>query len=233
MGSLAQKRGSEYCGIHPTVARNSVVMKGKAIPKVSGMKPSWLLERFGAWIYDLFMWPIEVTVARRWRRKLWAGVRGKVLEIGVGTGAGLYAHPPEAEVVAVDGAAGMLARAERRAARLGAKVEFVCADLHALPFPDASFEYVMGSFVLCTVRKPLGVLRELARVLRPGGELRLLEHVRPRSKWLARMLGLLAPHFAKRTWELLPKGGWEIVREENLDRWGLARLYIARLRDAD
>lgn len=74
------------------------------------------------------------------------------------TGAGLYAHPPEAQVVAVDGAAGMLAWAERRAARLGAKVEFVCDDLHALPFPDTSFDYVVGSFVLCTVRKPLGAL---------------------------------------------------------------------------
>lgn len=192
-----------------------------------------LFERFGAWFYDFSMWPIEVLRARKWRRRLWDGVRGRALEIGVGTGAGLPCHPPGVEVVGVDASAAMLARARRQAERLARKVELICADLHSLPFLDRSFDYVLGSFVFCSVGEPLTALRELARVLRPGGELRLLEHVRPRSDRFTRVLDVLAPHFSKRTWELLPQAGWEIVREEDLDRWGLVRLYIARLRDVD
>ena len=186
-----------------------------------------LWDRFGAWFYDFAMWPVETLGARRWRELLWRGVEGRVLEIAVGTGAGLLAHPPGVEVVGVDASAAMLARARRRAERLGKSVEFLQADLHRLPLPDGAFDYVVGSFVLCSLRDPVGVLAELARVLQPGGELRVLEHVRPRGKRFARALSLLAPHFAQPTWELFPQAGWELLEERDLDRYGLVRLYRA------
>ena len=186
-----------------------------------------LWQRFGAWFYDLAMWPLEVLAARRWREALWQGVEGKVLEIAVGTGAGFLAHPPGVEVVGVDASAAMLARAGRRAARLGLDVELVQADLLHLPFPDHGFDFVVGSFVLCSVYRPVAALGELRRVIRPGGELRLLEHVRPRGGRLAKLLSILAPHFAKTTWELFPHGGWELLEERDLDRPGMVRLYRA------
>jgi len=86
---------------------------------------------------------------------------------------------------------------------------------------------VVGSFVLCSLRDPVGALAELARVLRRGGELRVLEHVRPRGKRFARALSLLAPHFAQPTRELFPQAGWELLEERDLDRYGLVRLYRA------
>lgn len=187
-----------------------------------------LWARFGAWFYDLAMWPLEAGAARRWRRILWNGAQGQVLEIGIGSGAGLLACPPPARVVGVDKSAAMLARARRKAAKLGLHPQLVRGDLHRLPFADAEFDLVVGSFVLCSVTDPVGVLKELRRVLRPGGELRLLEHVRPRSPVLGRILSLFAPHFAKRTWELFPPGGWELIEERDLDRLGLVRLYRAR-----
>jgi len=150
-----------------------------------------------------------------------------VLEIAVGTGAGLLAHPPGAEVVGVDASAAMLARARRRAERLGRFVEFLQADLQRLPLPDGAFDFVVGSFVLCSLRDPVGALAELARVLRRGGELRVLEHVRPRGERFAKLVSILAPHFAKPTWELFPQAGWEIREEHDLDRYGLVRLYRA------
>lgn len=190
----------------------------------NGIRPWHLL---GAWFYDFSMWPVEVLGARRWREALWAGVEGRVLEIGVGTGAGILACPPGARVVAVDGNPGMLARAKRRAAMLGKPVEFLQADLHRLPLGDDSFDFVVGSFVLCSLRDPVVALAELARVLRPGGELRLLEHVRPRGKRFAKAFSILAPHFAKATWELFPQADWELREERDLDRFGLVRLYRA------
>ncbi len=182
----------------------------------------------GAAAYDLFMWPLEAVWGRRWRASLWEGVSGKVLEIGVGTGANLPFYPPGTRVVAVDLGGGMLTRARRRATRLGAGVELVRADVHALPFPDGSFEYVVGSFVLCSVREPVLALVEIRRVLSPSGEARLLEHVRPYDGGLGRILDLVAPHFAKRTWELFPQTGLEVISEECLDKRGLVRLYRLR-----
>jgi ubiquinone/menaquinone biosynthesis C-methylase UbiE len=189
---------------------------------------SW--ERFGAWFYDLAMWPVEWGGARRWRRALWEGVHGRVLEVGIGTGASLLAHPRAVQLVGVDRSAAALARAEAKAARLGLSPRLVRGDLHRLPFAAAEFDWVVGSFVLCSVARPVEALRELRRVLRPEGELRLLEHVRPRHPRLGRLLSLVAPHFAKRTWELFPQAGWEVVEERDLDRLGLIRLYRARAR---
>jgi len=131
-------------------------------------------------------------------------------------------------VMAVDLGVGMLARARRRAVALRRPVKFVRADVRSLPFADGSFDYVVGSFLFCSVDDPVPALREVRRVLAFGGEVRLLEHVRPRDERLGKVLDLLAPHFAKRTWELFPEAGFDIVREEELDSRGLVRLYWLR-----
>lgn len=185
------------------------------------------LERLGARLYDLMMGPVEAWAARPWRRRLWEGVRGKVLEVGIGTGANLPFHP-EAEVIGVDLSAGMLSRTRAKAQRLGRPVALLHADLHDLPFPDRFFDYIVGSFVFCSVADPIDGLRELRRVIRPEGEFRLLEHVRPRGAAWGYLLAHLAPHFAKRTLMLFPHAGWEIVWEEALVRSGLVRLIVAR-----
>ncbi len=182
-------------------------------------------EDIGALIYDLFMWPLEKGWGRKWRARLWEGISGRVLEIGVGTGANIPYYPANAEVVAVDVGAGMLARAGRKAAGLGRRVELVRADVRSLPFADGDFDYVVGSFLFCSVEDPIPALREVGRVLATGGELRLLEHVRPRDGRLAKLLDFFVPHFAKRTWEFFPEADLDIVREEQLDSRGLVRLY--------
>ncbi len=185
-------------------------------------------ELVGAAVYDALMWPLEVAWGRGWRKPLWEGIAGRVLEIGVGTGANIPFYPREARVVGVDLGAGMLARARRKAARIGAAVELIEVDIHSLPFGEGEFDYVVGSFVLCSVRNPLAALGEVRRVLHPGGEARFLEHVRPRDELLGRMLELLAPHFAKRTGELFPVAGFEVLSERDLDKRGLVRLFRLR-----
>ena len=144
--------------------------------------------------YDLFMWPLERALFARLRQRALRALRPSafprlVLEVGVGTGANLPFYPDSSRVVAVDASPEMLAIACRRRTR--AVVQLSQTDVHQLAFPDATFDGVVGSFLLCNVTDPLAVLQEVRRVLRPGGRLLLLEHVRGAHPWVARLTDLL------------------------------------------
>jgi len=113
------------------------------------------------------------------RAELLAGLRGDVLELGAGTGANFRHYTPEARVIAVEPDPYMLRRAEAEAVRLGARhLDVRRAPAEHLPFDDDAFDAVVATLVLCTVRDVPQALAEARRVLRPGGEVRFLEHVR-------------------------------------------------------
>lgn len=144
-------------------------------------------------IYDLIQGPMEL-MANVWRARQWAEIEGgQVLEVGVGTGKSLPLHPQTAEVIAIDVSPRMVDRARKRAASLGSKANLCVADVQALPFPDASFDFVVTTFVFCSVPDPVMGLREMRRVLRPGGRLTMIEHVFSRRWWLAPLLMALDP----------------------------------------
>jgi SAM-dependent methyltransferase len=126
------------------------------------------------WLYDLSIALAERAGLGRWRAWLAGGARGRVLDLGSGTGRNLPLLPPGVAVVAVDPHPDALARARRRAP--GAAL--VLARAEALPFRDDAFDTVLSGLVLCSVDDPALALAEAGRVLRPGGALRLLEHVR-------------------------------------------------------
>jgi ubiquinone/menaquinone biosynthesis C-methylase UbiE len=128
-------------------------------------------------VYDAIMWPFERAAVGGWRRRLAAHARGRVLEIGTGTGAQLRWYAPGAHVTALEPDASMRERARRRATRAAARVTVVDGRAEALPFADASFDSAVSAFALCTVGDPVAALSELRRVLVPGGALELLEHV--------------------------------------------------------
>jgi ubiquinone/menaquinone biosynthesis C-methylase UbiE len=125
----------------------------------------------------------------RLRRDLSRGLDGEVLEVGAGTGRQLVYHPPGVLLTAVDPDAAALRRAAERAPR----ARLVVAQAEALPFPDDSFDWVIFALVLCMVGDPGAALREARRVLRPGGRLRVLEHVRSPRPALARAQTLANP----------------------------------------
>jgi SAM-dependent methyltransferase len=145
-----------------------------------------IASRLSAALYDPFFWLAERAGLAARRRALLAGVSGRVLEIGAGTGLNLAHYPAEVDLVVSEPDEAMAERLRTRAAVLDRPVEPVIAGADALPFPDDSFDTVVSTLVLCTVPDQHAALAEVARVLRPGGRLLFLEHVRSDSPRLAR-----------------------------------------------
>jgi ubiquinone/menaquinone biosynthesis C-methylase UbiE len=104
--------------------------------------------------------------------------RGEVLEIAVGTGRNFPFYPEEVLLTGIELSPKMFELARRRARELGRDADLRVGDAHNLPFPDASFDTVVVTLALCTIPDDRRALAEAARVLRPGGQLLLLEHVR-------------------------------------------------------
>lgn len=112
-----------------------------------------------------------------YRRELLAQAQGEVLEIGFGTGLNLPAYPPAIrKITTVDPNAGMHSLAQRRIRETGIEVEHHRLRSEQLPFQGATFDCVVSTFTLCSVRDPAQVLSQVFRVLRPAGRFLFLEH---------------------------------------------------------
>ncbi len=135
-------------------------------------------------LYDLLDLPFEYSRYRRIRPLLFDGMSGRILDAGVGTGRNALFYPRGASVVGIDFSAAMLARAERRRAQSAAPIELREMDVTNLDFSPAFFDAAVATFLFCVLANDQQVtaLRELRRVVRPGGIIRLLEYVRPRNQ---------------------------------------------------
>jgi ubiquinone/menaquinone biosynthesis C-methylase UbiE len=112
------------------------------------------------------------------RSEMLKDVTGNVLEIGAGTGLNFPHYRNGATVAATEPDPGMLAGARKRSAEAAAQIEVQQASAEELPFPDATFDFAVSTLVLCGVNDPAKALAEIWRVLKPGGELRVYEHIR-------------------------------------------------------
>lgn len=188
-------------------------------------------------LYDPVMELPENLGLRELRRRVLRGVRGRVLEPGIGTGRNLPLYPPGVErLVGVDPDEVMLRRARERARKVLFPVDLVPASAEALPFEDASFDAAVATLAFCTIPDPLKALRETRRVLVSGGELRLLEHVRMEREPVARVQEAATPlwkrvaggcHLDRDTLALVREAGFGVERvERHLD--GLVLEVFAR-----
>lgn len=184
------------------------------------------------WLYDGLMAIAELLGLRRWRQQLVEGARGRVLEVGCGTGRDLPLYADEAWVVGMDPDPAALRRARRRAPQ----VPLVVARAEALPFTDAAFDTVVSGLVFCSVQDPPRALNEVRRVLAADGELHMLEHVRHTRPLLARLQDGVQPawtcvtggcHPNRDTETAVEQAGFCIEPEGRIAR-GVMRRFTAR-----
>lgn len=149
--------------------------------------------RWFAAAYDRITAAAERGPVGRARRELLAGLSGDIIEIGAGTGANFEHYPTGVHVVAFEPDPYMLKRARSRLDALArTDIDLRSAPAESLPVPDASFDVAVSTLVLCTVDDPAASLAEVSRVLRPGGTLVFIEHVRG-DGLLGRVQDLIRP----------------------------------------
>jgi len=176
-----------------------------------------------------FIEAIPEMMFKPWRKMLLAKAKGTILEIGVGTGKNFPHYPSGACVTGIDIAHRMLVIARKKASELGLPFDLSEGDVQSLHFPDNSFDTVVATFVFCSVPDPVQGLRELRRVVKPSGQILLLEHVRidrpiigwmmdRMNPWVVRIMGA---NINRRTLENVKKAG---LRIESIEHLGLMKM---------
>lgn len=153
-------------------------------------------------LYDRSLKATEEAGLGEMRRELLARARGRVLELGAGTGVNLDLYPDAVEeLVLVEPDPHMAKRLRAKLAASPRQATLVEDSAERLPFEDAGFDTAVATLVLCTIPDPAAALREAARVLKPGGELLFIEHVRAEDAGLAHWQDRL-----ERPWRFLGDG---------------------------
>jgi len=160
---------------------------------------------------------------------------GETLEIAVGTGRNFALYPRDVRLTGIELSDEMLEQSRARAAELAFDANLLQGDAQQLPFPDASFDTVVCTFALCTIPDDRKAVAEAHRVLRTGGALLLVEHVRspnPLIRLFERigdpiMHRIAGDHLLRDPLDYLTKSGFELERVER-SRWGLLETVRAR-----
>ena len=130
--------------------------------------------------YDIFDKPMEMALSK-WREKLLSGVKGKVLEVGIGTGKNIPYYPDNVELTGIDFSPKMVEIA-RKKAKNKSNIRILEMDAENMNFKDNTFDSVVTSCVFCSVPDPVQGLKEIKRVCKNGGKIVMLEHVRSHKK---------------------------------------------------
>jgi ubiquinone/menaquinone biosynthesis C-methylase UbiE len=157
------------------------------------------------------------------KRRLFAKMHGAVLMVAAGTGNDFRFFPRGQSIIAIDISPKMLERAAKKAARYDGTITLREMDVCQLPFPDRHFDTIVTVCTFCSVPKPVSGLRELYRVLKPGGQILMFEHVRSRIGPLGIFLDLMTPlsrrvgpDLNRDTVGNVQKAGFRIRKEENV-----------------
>lgn len=189
--------------------------------------------------YDRFMQPLERKLLARLRVEVFSRISecARVLEIGAGTGANFAIYPSQAQLTVASELSGQMllhARIRIRDDDLPQTIKLIQADAEALPFADDSFDACVATLVFCSIPCPQKAFAELRRVVRAGGLVCLLEHVRP-AGWLGYFFDtlnlltvpLFEDHFNRRTSQAAEQSG---LRIEQLDKHarGIIEVIVCR-----
>jgi ubiquinone/menaquinone biosynthesis C-methylase UbiE len=157
------------------------------------------------------------------KRTLFSRARGRTIFVAVGTGADIKYFPPGLDVIALDISARMIERARQKAALYEGRFELGVMDVQQLEFADESFDTAVTACTFCSVPDPVRGLRELFRVLKPGGQLLMFEHMRSSNPMVGLALDamtyvsrLLGPDLNRDTVTNVRRAGFQIIREQNV-----------------
>lgn len=160
------------------------------------MSHNWYERHVLPWLSDV---ACSVRPVWRQRQKVVPLAQGCVLEIGIGTGLNLehYDKAKIERIVGLDPGLEMHPQACKRSQRAGLAVELIGLSAERIPYEDHSFDTVVVTYALCTIADPAAALREMRRVLRPGGKLIFCEHGLAPDPSVRRWQGWLTPLWAK------------------------------------
>ncbi|MBM4285145.1 MAG: methyltransferase domain-containing protein [Deltaproteobacteria bacterium] len=166
------------------------------------VSPSYMekLYSFYSPFYDAIFGQLLGPGRRRAFQYLDRRPRQRILEIGIGPGSTLEFYPPRTELVGIDISQAMIDKAREKAARLnsGSTFDLRVMDAGRLEFPDSYFDAVLSAYVITTVSDPRQVCREILRVVKPGGQIIVVNHSRcQKSGHLSRIEDLMAPIFVR------------------------------------
>ncbi|OGO78747.1 MAG: methyltransferase type 11 [Clostridiales bacterium GWB2_37_7] len=172
--------------------------------------------------YDLMEAPMEVMALKRWRIEVMKLLKGRVLEIGVGTGKNIEYYPKDLDITAIDFSEKMLAKAKVKAALYDKKVDLRLMDAQHMDFADNTFDTVFTTCVFCSVPDPIVGLKEIRRICKPDGKIIMIEHVRSEKKVLGLIMDVLNPlvvnsygaNINRKTLENINKAGFDEVEVE-------------------
>lgn len=176
--------------------------------------------------YDAFMKPLEHRYMTKWRKEILSNARGKVLEIGAGTGINfpIYRYGRCDEVFALEPNPFMIEKAEVRRKDASIPITILAGKAEKLPFPNEQFDTIVVTLVLCSVDDPKLALAEMKRVLKTAGTILLIEHVKMKQPILATLQNLLNPvwkqicdgcHLNRNTEQSIKDAGLNIITKKS------------------
>lgn len=186
-------------------------------------------------LYDKLLAPVDGTLSK-WRKRLLKDVRGKTLEIGIGTGKNMDHYPKGVSLTGIDSSENMLKYARKRANGHNHIDDLLMMDAENLIFSYNTFDTVVSSCVFCSVHNPVKAFEEIKRVCKSNGNIYLLEHVRSNKKIVGKIMDILNPisytlygdNINRRTYDNLIKAGFEPsqIEVENvwMDIWQIYRI---------
>ncbi len=187
--------------------------------------------------YDIMESFVEKSLYSKWRIKYFSPLKGKILEVGIGTGKNIDYLNDKARVTGIDFSKKMLEKAKQKLTRTDRKnITLKKMDVENLDFEDNSFDYVITSSVFCSVPDPLKGLKEIKRVLKPTGKLVMVEHVLSNNRLIASFENFFNPlvrlitgvNINRNTKQKIIDSGLEVIKEKNLAMLDVIRMYEAR-----
>lgn len=174
--------------------------------------------------FDSLERPMGTSRFAKWRKEIVPQATGKTLEVGVGTGKNIPFYPENIDLTAIDFSKKMLEKAKAKYQDSPLKINFLEMDVQNMSFEDNTFDTVITSCVFCSVPDPVKGLKEIKRVLKPNGQLIMLEHVRSNGKVLGKLmdwfnfipLNIMGANINRKTKQNLIKAGFNDVNVTEL-----------------